>query len=178
MEEDQKKRDAENAEMLRSMGEKLQKFQVATAKRFQKMSKESSSSSESDHVGPPPLTPQHDPSYGDARSSGSIPRDQNAAVTTVAETTLISAAARGSYKLEVASILGFVVGSIVRIGSEIYEERMIMGFGSLELDRPIMLDHPAGTPVVQMTHERPRAARQAEQFAIHSDNEGDDDSTI
>ena len=55
---------------------------------------------------------------------------------------------------------GFYEISGEDVVSEIYEERLVMGFGSLELDRPIMLDHPAGTPVVQMSRERPRAGRQ------------------
>ena len=165
------------------MGEKLQKFQVVTAKRFQKLSRKSSSDEDSvKQEGTPSPPPQRQPQQGDARNSGTALRGEDIGTATVAETTLTSAAVRGSFKLEVASTLGFAIGCIVRIGSEVYEERMIVSFGSLGLDRPTLLDHPTGTPVVQTTRVRSRIPilerRSTEQFDIHSDGDDDDGSTL
>ena len=66
---------------------------------------------------------------------------------------------------------------MVRIGKDIYEERVVVGIGSLELDRPLRMDHPVGTPVIRIPHDRFRASRQPQQFSMDADDSEDDDLT-
>jgi len=64
------------------------------------------------------------------------------------KTELASAHGAGTMKLEVASHSGFATGDVVVIGQGRGSElHIIVGFGSILLQRPTQKDHPAGTTV-------------------------------
>ena len=48
-------------------------------------------------------------------------------------TTLKKEAKKGDKELDVVSIRGFLVGQTIRIGTLIFEEHVVAGFGSLKL---------------------------------------------
>ena len=56
------------------------------------------------------------------------------------------------------------------MGDRYAEERVVIGIGSLLLDRPLEFHHPVGTPVTRL---RPRAPdsvmSEPSRYAIHSD---------
>ena len=65
----------------------------------------------------------------------------------VVRTTIKVATNRGDTRVEVESSDGFCVGDKVKIGTKFTEVRIVVGIGSLLLDRPLDYHHPPGTPV-------------------------------
>ncbi|MDP7066231.1 MAG: hypothetical protein QF637_01280, partial [Acidimicrobiales bacterium] len=63
-------------------------------------------------------------------------------------TQLTQRAKAGDLTLQVVSTRGMKVGQKIRIGRDVFEEINIKAFGSIHLTRALLLDHPAGAPVV------------------------------
>ena len=77
-------------------------------------------------------------------------------------TVLIVAAPSGTTRLEVASTDGFAVGDLIRIGSGPSAELgIIVGFGSIILQQPLVGSFTAGTPVELVAHPAPVATATA-----------------
>ena len=76
------------------------------------------------------------------------PQPTGVTVSTPGHTVLLSTAAGGTTRLDVASMDGFAVGDVVRIGSGAGSETgVIVGFGSILLQQPLIGTFAAGTPV-------------------------------
>lgn len=121
MDERDKQRDLEFKRLQMKMGEKIGK--LMSSRRADQESSSDEEEDEDEQVPPPPRA-------GEAR------------------TTLSASAPKGITKLEVVSSRGFKIGMMIRIGSEVFEERIVTGIGSLLIDRPTNLIHLQGAPVV------------------------------
>ena len=65
-------------------------------------------------------------------------------VSTVLKTLVV----KGSTRIDVISIKGFKIGQKIKIGSNgIFEENVVKGFGSIELETPLQMNHSAGAEV-------------------------------
>jgi hypothetical protein len=84
-------------------------------------------------------------------------RDEQAPTTSRPGSTFLTAAApSGTTRLEVASIDGFAIGDLIRIGTGPGAETgIIAGFGSIILQQPLAGSYPAGTPVELVAHPGP-----------------------
>lgn len=71
-------------------------------------------------------------------------------------TFLVVAAPSGTTRLEVASTDGFAIGDLIRVGSGPGAELgVIVGFGSIILQRPLVGSFAAGSPVELVAHPAP-----------------------
>ncbi|KAJ1457763.1 hypothetical protein M885DRAFT_514823 [Pelagophyceae sp. CCMP2097] len=78
--------------------------------------------------------------YGDVADDG-----------TLVQTSLLEATAAGATFVRIADTHGWRVGSKVRVGYDAAcEERFVTGLGSLILNAPLTVPHPAGAPVVML----------------------------
>ena len=74
--------------------------------------------------------------------------------TSVVTTSLTEDVKAGATKFQVVSTRGMRVGQKIRIGTEVYEEAVINGFGSIHLVNPLRIDHPRGDAVVVLENGR------------------------
>jgi len=99
---------------------------------------------------------------------------------TIAFTTVRTTASRGSSQIDVMSTDGFSIGAKVRIGTTNWEERIIVSFGSLILDRPTEHEHLAGEPIVLVertpTGTASRERRTASRRSGYDGDESDEDT--
>jgi len=96
---------------------------------------------------PPPSTPVHGAAH-------------------VVKTELSMAARAGDTKLEVPHTTGFAKNALVSIGTGAHKElHTIVAFGSIILATPLLYEHAAGTPIVQMDKDEAGAVGVAQWLA-------------
>ena len=120
---------------------------------------------------------EDEPGEGSGAPAASKPKDGKAEKTTKSSpssgpltTKLTREAKKGERRLEVESTSGFKKGQKIRIGRRVFEEALVVGFGSLLLDEELALDHDLGTPVV-LVNSRSNLPDQ-----VNSEDEADGDT--
>ena len=79
-------------------------------------------------------------------TSNFVPRETATTVTALT-TSLTTMARAGDKVLNVVSSRGMTAGQRIRIGTGIFEEAIIAGFGSIVLETPLRMDHQVGETV-------------------------------